>query len=159
MELISLPPDTQSLSIVTTPVSQQHYGLNISSTTNSAGTDATSEWKIVLFSLFLFLAAGLCEIGGGYLVWKGMKDQGNQPRKSLFIALGSLILVIYGVIPTFQPSTVFGRVYAVYGGFFIVLSYCWSAVFDQFKPDLGDYIGSAVALCGVCMAWFWPRSQ
>jgi hypothetical protein len=23
--------------------------------------------------------------------------------------------------------------------------------------DLGDYIGTGVALAGVCIAWFWPR--
>jgi small multidrug resistance family-3 protein len=31
--------------------------------------------------------------------------------------LGALILVLYGIIRTFQPAA-FGRVYAVYGGVF-----------------------------------------
>ncbi len=31
----------------------------------------------------------------------------------------------YGFIPTLQPTSNFGRLYAVYGGFFIVLSYAW----------------------------------
>jgi len=35
--------------------------------------------------------------------------------------LGGLVLALYGIIPTFQAGH-FGRVYAVYGGFFIVLS-------------------------------------
>ena len=31
----------------------------------------------------------------------------------------------YGFIPTLQPTSDFGRLYAIYGGFFIVLSYAW----------------------------------
>jgi len=33
---------------------------------------------------------------------------------------GALLLILYGVIPTLQPAN-FGRVYAAYGGVFIVL--------------------------------------
>jgi small multidrug resistance family-3 protein len=113
-------------------------------------------WKIpmILFSLTLFLIAGLFEIGGGYLVWIGIREKKNP---YLFIPLGCLILVGYGFIPTLQPLDSFGRIFAVYGGFFIVLSYLWSYVFDNMKLDTGDYVGSAVALAGVCICWFWPR--
>ena len=38
---------------------------------------------------------------------------------------GSVVLVVYGFIPCMQPMSDFGRVYAVYGGFFIALSYLW----------------------------------
>ena len=31
----------------------------------------------------------------------------------------------YGFIPCLQPMSDFGRIYAVYGGFFIVLSFVW----------------------------------
>jgi small multidrug resistance family-3 protein len=41
-----------------------------------------------------------------------------------FALLGAAILVLYGIIPTFQPAS-FGRVYAAYGGIFIVLSILW----------------------------------
>jgi len=58
-------------------------------------------------SLFLFVLAGLCEIGGGYLVWICLRYR----KGILFGILGGIILIIYGVIPTFQP-THFGRVYA-----------------------------------------------
>lgn len=33
--------------------------------------------------------------------------------------LGVIVLVLYGIIPTLQPSH-FGRVYAAYGGVFVV---------------------------------------
>ena len=63
-----------------------------------------------------------------------------------------------GFVPTLQPLSDFGRLYAVYGGLFIAMSYGWGYVFDGMKPDLGDLIGSILALLGVCIALFWPRS-
>lgn len=60
-------------------------------------------------SLALFVVAGLLEIGGGYLVWLWLRDG----RGILLGAIGGLILFLYGVIPTLQPST-FGRTYAAF---------------------------------------------
>ena len=69
-------------------------------------------------SLLYFVAAGLCEIGGGgYLVWLWLRE--NKPI--WFALVGGVILILYGVIPTLQPAS-FGRVYAAYGGVFVVLS-------------------------------------
>ena len=110
----------------------------------------------ILYSLFLFVFAGVAEIGGGYLVWKGIRD--NYMR-TWTLPLGSLILVVYGFIPTLQPMQSFGRIFAVYGGFFIVLSYIWGYIFDGMKIDTGDIIGSSIALAGVCVCWFWPRAH
>lgn len=64
----------------------------------------------------------------------------------------------YGLIPTLQAQeATFSRVYAVYGGVFIVMSYGWGWVIDGDRPDLGDIIGGCIALGGVCLCWFWPR--
>lgn len=71
---------------------------------------------------------------------------------------GSLILVAYGIIPTLQDND-FGRIYAVYGGFFIVLSFLWGWAFDGNRPDRWDLIGSAIALAGVCFIMFMPRKS
>ena len=71
----------------------------------------------LISSIGLFVLAGLCEISGGYLVWTWLRH-----GKPIGYALcGALILVLYAIIPTFQ-SAHFGRVYAAYGGMFIVLS-------------------------------------
>jgi hypothetical protein len=68
----------------------------------------------VAYSVFLFGLAGLCEIGGGWLVWQWLRE-----AKGFSWGLaGALVLILYGIIPTFQPWH-FGRVYAAYGGFFI----------------------------------------
>ena len=100
--------------------------------------------KTVL-AIFLFVVAGLAEIGGGWLVWQAVRGrvhvQGRHwwtDRKcSAFAAAGCLTLVSYGFIPTAQPPPTFGRLYAVYGGFFILLSFLWGWVVDKDRPDKG----------------------
>jgi len=61
----------------------------------------------------LFFVAGVFEIGGGWLVWRWRRE-----GKSWLWGLGGAVaLVVYGLIPTFQPPAAgeFGRVYAAYG--------------------------------------------
>jgi small multidrug resistance family-3 protein len=106
----------------------------------------------VVQSLLLFVVAGVCEIGGGWLMWKWLRDD----RPAWWGLIGALVLVLYGVIPTLQTSH-FGRIYAVYGGFFIVLSLLWGWYFDGDKPSGPDVVGGAIALVGVCVMMYWPR--
>ena len=103
-------------------------------------------------SLFLFVLAGLCEIGGGYLMWLWMRDR----RGIWFAVLGALVLILYGIIPTFQPAN-FGRVYAVYGSIFIVVSILWGWQIDKVVPDRLDILGGVIALIGVTVIMFWAR--
>lgn len=103
-------------------------------------------------SLFFFILAGLCEIGGGYLVWLWLRE-----AKSAWLGvLGGAVLVLYGIIPTLQPAH-FGRVYAAYGGIFIILSILWGWKIDKIAPDIADLIGGAIALLGVMVIMYWPR--
>lgn len=105
-------------------------------------------------SLSLFVLAGLCEIGGGYLVWLWLREQ----RAWWFGLLGAAVLILYGIIPTLQPAN-FGRVYAAYGGIFIILSVLWGWKVDQILPDKFDWLGSGIALLGVLVMMYWPRTS
>jgi small multidrug resistance family-3 protein len=94
----------------------------------------------------------LFEIGGGYLIWLWLRE-----GRSIGLALlGAVILVFYGIIPTLQPAS-FGRVYAAYGGIFIVLSLLWGWQVDDIRPDKFDLIGAFLALVGVTIMMYWPR--
>ena len=64
--------------------------------------------------------------------------------------------MLYGVVATLQTAS-FARVYATYGGFFIVLSLLWAYKFDGYIPDKFDIIGALIALVGVCVIYFTPR--
>lgn len=107
---------------------------------------------VIAWSVVLFLLAGLCEIGGGWLVWQWLRES----QSWVWGLAGGLILVLYGAIPTFQPAH-FGRVYATYGGFFIVLSLLWGWFVDGNRPDRFDVIGASVSLAGVAVVMYWPR--
>ena len=108
---------------------------------------------LIAKSLFYFVLAGLCEIGGGYLVWLWLRE-----GKSISFALfGAIVLILYGIIPTLQPAH-FGRVYAAYGGIFIVLSILWGWKIDNIAPDKFDLIGGSISLIGVFVIMYWPRN-
>ena len=108
----------------------------------------------VVKSILYFFLAGVCEIGGGYLVWLWLRE-----GKSVWLALlGGGVLCLYGIIPTLQPAGApFGRVYAAYGGIFVVLSIFWGWRIDKVIPDRIDVIGGAVCLIGVLIIMYWPR--
>lgn len=106
----------------------------------------------VVVSIGLFLLAGLLEIGGGYLVWLWLRDE----RGVWLGLLGGMILFLYGIIPTLQPAH-FGRVYAAYGGVFVVLSLLWGWSMDGNVPDQFDLIGAALCLVGVGFIMYAPR--
>ncbi|KAK9826196.1 hypothetical protein WJX81_006740 [Elliptochloris bilobata] len=134
-------------------VEVQRNGTAIAPAALASNTFHWTPGKIVL-SLVLFVVAGLAEIGGGWLVWQAVRE--GRPWWWAF-PCGACVLVAYGFIPTVQPTADFGRIYAVYGGFFILLSYFWGWAVDQVRPDVGDWVGAGVALAGVAIAWFWPR--
>lgn len=105
-------------------------------------------------SVSLFLIAGLCEIGGGYLVWLWLRED----RSIWFGLFGGIVLMLYGIIPTLQPVVFnFGRVYAAYGGVFIVLSLLWGWQVDRKTPDIFDLIGAFICMVGVAVIMYWPR--
>ena len=109
--------------------------------------------QTITLSIILFVAAGLLEVGGGWLVWQTVRENKNW----FYAGTGIIALIGYGFVPCLQPTSDFGRIYAVYGGFFIVLAFAWARQFDGYLPDLGDLIGAGIALSGVLVIMLWPR--
>ncbi len=104
-------------------------------------------------SILVFILAGFCEIGGGYLVWLSLKEG----KPFWYGIVGGLILALYGVVATLQTQN-FARVYATYGGVFIVMSLLWAYKMDDYVPDKFDIIGATVALLGVAIIYYAPRN-
>jgi small multidrug resistance family-3 protein len=108
--------------------------------------------RSALRAMLWFLAAGLCEIGGGYLVWAWLRD-----RRPFWVgAVGAGLLALYGAIPTLQPAP-FGRVYAAYGGVFVAMSIAWGWAVDGVRPDRFDLLGGGICLVGVLVIMQAPR--
>ena len=108
---------------------------------------------IILKTVVVFILAAICEIGGGFLIWLWLREG----RSFWYGILGALIMACYGVVATWQPDG-FGRVYATYGAFFILLSLVWAYQFDGFRPDKYDIIGVLIVILGVCVMYYAPRN-
>ena len=106
----------------------------------------------ILITLFFFFLVGLCEIGGGYsslALAEGRYEFDHwSHRRTCFI------FVCY--CSTFQPSH-FHRIYAAYGGIFIIMSVLWGWLFEGIAPDRFDTIGTIVAVIGVIIIYYMPR--
>ena len=100
---------------------------------------------LIAQSTALFLVAGLCEISGGYLVWQWWR---NGAPWTVGV-IGAAILFLYGIVPTYQAAH-FGRVYAAYGGWFVVLS------MDLFHPPSPALAKTSAAPGGAGASIIWP---
>ena len=133
------------------------YTSSLSDTTPVAPTkkmDPAAKYAAVVA---LFVAAGVLEIGGGWMWWQALRE--GKPW--WYAVIGSAMLCLYGIVPTFQPQTAgtedFGRVYAAYGCWFIMLSLAWGWAIDGNRPDAGDGIGAGLAAVGAVVITFYPR--
>lgn len=106
----------------------------------------------IIRATLLFLAAGLAEIGGGWAMWQWLREG----KGVIWGVAGGAILILYGILPTLQREASFGRIYAAYGGFFIVFSLLWGMYIDGWKPDRYDWIGAAIAILGATII-LWGR--
>lgn len=115
--------------------------------------EITNNAELSIFaSIILYFAAALAEIGGGYLVWKWLRER----KGIIFGVFGGIVLFLYGIIPTLQPSN-FGRVYAAYGGIFIISAVIWGLFMEKKKPDRFEVIGSLIAIAGAIIIFYAPR--
>lgn len=105
-------------------------------------------------SILLFILAAIAEIGGASLVWQAIRKE----RGWWWTGLGVLALGIYGFIATLQPNADFGRILAAYGGVFVAGSWHGGMIFDGFRPDRWDDVGSVICLLGVAVIMFAPRN-
>jgi small multidrug resistance family-3 protein len=66
---------------------------------------------VIATSVVLFLVAGLFEIAGGYLVWQWWRN--GEPW--WLDLLGAIILILYGIVPTYQPANFGPSVCSLWG--------------------------------------------
>jgi len=108
----------------------------------------------VVKSLLLFALAALCEIGGAWLIWQGVREH----KGWIWIGAGIVALGLYGFVATLQADANFGRILAAYGGVFVAGSLAWGVVADGFRPDRYDITGAIICLVGVAVIMYAPRS-
>jgi len=104
-------------------------------------------------TILLFVLAAVAEIGGAWLVWQSVREG----RAWWWAGLGVVALGIDGFAAALKPDAHFGRILAAYGGVFVAGSLAWGMIFDGFRPDRWDVLGSVICLFGVAIIMFAPR--
>lgn len=101
-------------------------------------------------TFLFFLLAAMGEISGCYAFWAWLKLE-----KSIFwIIPGILALILFAYALTRVDAANAGRVYAAYGGIYILASLFWLWLVEGVKPDKWDLFGVSICLVGTIVILF-----
>jgi len=101
----------------------------------------------------LFVITALAEIIGCYLPYLWLRED-----KSIWLlAPAALSLAAFVWLLSLHPTAA-GRVYAAYGGVYIFMAILWLWGVDGIRPTTWDIVGSSVALLGMAIIMFAPRT-
>ena len=106
-----------------------------------------------LKTLGLFTLTAIAEILGCYLPYLWLK----QDRSPWLLLPAALSLAMFAWLLTLHPQAA-GRVYAAYGGVYIGAAIAWLWAVESVRPSLTDWVGASVALLGMFIIMFGPRS-
>jgi small multidrug resistance family-3 protein len=100
----------------------------------------------------LFIITAIAEISGCYFVYLWYR----LGRTAWWLVPATMSLAAFAWMLTLHPQAS-GRIYAAYGGIYIVTSLVWLWRVDGIKPDHWDLIGGAFCLAGSLIIYFCPR--
>lgn len=106
-----------------------------------------------LKTTLLFIATALAEIVGCYLPYLWLNK--GAPVWVLAPAAASLAMFVW--LLTLHPAAA-GRVYAAYGGVYVAVAILWLWAVDGIRPTMWDLTGASVAIAGMAIILFAPRS-
>jgi small multidrug resistance family-3 protein len=101
----------------------------------------------------LFFVTAIAEILGCYLPYLWLK----QGKSIWLLVPAALSLGLFAWLLSLHPTAA-GRVYAAYGGVYIFVAILWLWSVDGIRPSVWDVVGSTVALTGMAIIMFAPRS-
>jgi len=100
---------------------------------------------------YLFAAAG--EIAGCFAFWAWLRLH----KSPLWTIPGAISLAFFAMALTRVEAAAEGRVYAAYGGIYILSSLIWLWTIEGVRPDRWDLIGSACCVLGAAVILLGPR--
>ncbi len=107
-----------------------------------------------LKTIFLFIITAIAEIVGCYLPYLWLKQE-----KSIWLLIpAALSLSLFAWFLTLHPTAA-GRVYAAYGGIYVVVALIWLWTVDGIKPNSWDIIGGLIACLGMAIIMFSPKNH
>jgi len=104
-------------------------------------------------TISLFFITAFAEILGCYLTYLWF----NQGKSAWILIPAGLSLAAFAWLLTLHPTAA-GRVYAAYGGVYVFAAIFWLWAVDGIKPTIWDLVGAFVALAGMAIIMFAPRT-
>lgn len=107
-----------------------------------------------LKTIALFLVTAIAEIVGCYLPYLWLKHD-----KTVWLLIPAAVsLAVFAWLLSLHPTAA-GRVYAAYGGVYIVVAILWLWLVDGVRPTQWDVVGALVALSGMAIIMFAPNNS
>lgn len=109
-----------------------------------------------LLVISLFSLTALAEILGCWLVWLWMR----QSASVWCLVPAALSLAVFAGLLTLHPAAS-GRVYAAYGGIYVLTALAWLWAVDGIRPNRFDAAGGVLILVGALtiVVGNWPKSD
>lgn len=104
-----------------------------------------------LKTIALFFATAVAEILGCYLPYLWLREG----RSAWLLVPAAASLAAFVWLLSLHPTAA-GRVYAAYGGVYVVVAVLWLWSVDGVRPTTWDLVGSGVALAGMAIIMFAP---
>ncbi len=104
-------------------------------------------------TLGLFVATAVAEMVGCYLPYLWV----NNRAPAWVLIPAALALALFAWLLTLHPTAA-ARVYAAYGGVYVATALVWLWLVDGEKPHLWDIVGAGVAVAGMAIIMFAPRT-
>nr|WP_275658864.1 YnfA family protein [Vibrio brasiliensis] len=101
----------------------------------------------------LFFLTAVAEILGCYLPYLWLKED----KSAWLLVPAALCLALFAWLLSLHPTAA-GRVYAAYGGVYIFVAILWLWLVDGLRPTLWDIVGVSVAMLGMAVIMFAPRT-
>ncbi|EIF04993.1 hypothetical protein VT1337_05784 [Vibrio tubiashii NCIMB 1337 = ATCC 19106] len=101
----------------------------------------------------LFFLTAVAEILGCYLPYLWLKED----KSAWLLVPAALCLALFAWLLSLHPTAA-GRVYAAYGGVYIFVAILWLWLVDGLRPTLWDIVGVSVAMLGMAIIMFAPRT-
>ncbi|QEI07284.1 YnfA family protein [Pigmentiphaga aceris] len=103
-------------------------------------------------TFLLYAATALAEILGCYLFYVMLREG----RSAWLAAPAIFSLLLFAWLLTLHPAAS-GRVYAAYGGVYVVAALIWLWAVDGIRPNGWDVAGGALCLAGMAIIALQPR--
>lgn len=95
-------------------------------------------------NLGIFFLAAFFEIFGCFAFWLYFRLE----RTPWWLALGVVSLILFAYVLTKIDVENAGRVYAIYGGIYIIASLIWLVLVEKESFNRWDIIGASLAMIG-----------